>query len=66
MIAPFSRPAVTHWLNPNFALIETVAGTGNGLVDLWEASPIHLDSNAPNTNEIIEILFPGNPLLCCG
>jgi hypothetical protein len=66
MIAPFSRPAVTHWLNPNFALIETVAGTGNGLVDLWEASPICLDSNAPNTDEIIESLFPGNPLLCCG
>jgi hypothetical protein len=54
------------WLNPNFELIEAVAHTGNGLVDLWEASPMRLDSNAPRTDEIIAILFPGNPLLCCG
>ena len=54
------------WLDPNFELIEAVAHTGNGLVDLWKASPICLDSNKPNTDEIIEILFPGNPLLCCG
>jgi hypothetical protein len=54
------------WLDPNFELIEAVAHTGNGLVDLWEASPIRLDSNEPKTDEIIDILFPGNPLLCCG
>jgi hypothetical protein len=54
------------WLDPNFELIEAVAHTGNSLVDLWETSPIRLDSNKPNTDEIIDILFPGNPLLCCG
>jgi hypothetical protein len=53
-------------LDPNFELVETVAHTGNGLVDLWEASPVKLDSNEPNTDEIIDLLFPGNPLLCCG
>jgi hypothetical protein len=53
-------------LGPNFALIEAVAHTGNGLVDLWEASPVRLDSNEPKTDEIIDLLFPGNPLLCCG
>ena len=51
---------------PRFDLIETVAKAGNGLVDLWEASPIRLDSNQPRTDEIINVLFPGNPLLCCG
>lgn len=56
----FHRPA------PNFELIEAVADTGNGLVDLWERSPIRLDTNGPRTDEIIGILFPGNPLLCCG
>ena len=50
----------------NFELIEAVADAGNGLVDLWEASPRRLDSNAPNTDEIMNRLFPGNPLLCCG
>jgi hypothetical protein len=54
------------WLDPNFELIEAVTDTGNGLVDLWEASPLRLDSNQPRTDEIIDVLFPGNPLLCCG
>jgi hypothetical protein len=51
---------------PSFELIRAVANSGNGLVDLWESSPIRLDSNEPSTDEIIDILFPGNPLLCCG
>ena len=53
-------------LGPNFELIEAVAQTGNGLVDLWEASPVRLKSNEPNTDKVINLLFPGNPLLCCG
>ena len=54
------------WLCQNFELIKAVAHTGNGLVDLWEASPVRVDTNKPRTDEIIELLFPGNPLLCCG
>src|SRR5262250_1568402 len=50
----------------NFDLIEAIADLGTGLVDLWEASPIRLDSNEPRTDEIIDVLFPRNPLLCCG
>ena len=57
---------VARWPDPNFELIEAVARRGNGLVDLWEASPVRLDSNQPRTGEIIDSLFPGNPLLCCG
>jgi hypothetical protein len=57
---------VARWPDPNFESIEAVAQRGNGLVDLWEASPVRLDSNKPNTDEIIDILFPGDPLLCCG
>jgi hypothetical protein len=54
------------WLGRDFQLIESVKRTDNGLVDLWEASPVRLDSNKPNTDQIIDVLFPGNPLLCCG
>jgi hypothetical protein len=36
------------------------------LVDLWEASKPRLDDGAVYTEEIIDRLFPGNPLLCCG
>jgi hypothetical protein len=54
------------WPSRNFQLIEAVADAGSGLVDLWETSPVRLDSNEPNTNQIIDFLFPDNPLLCCG
>jgi len=47
-------------------MIEAVAHTGNGLVDLWEASPVRLNSNEPNTDKVIDLVFPGNPLICCG
>jgi hypothetical protein len=53
------------WLDPNFELIEAVLDAGNSLVDLWKASPVRLESNQPNTDEIIDILFPGHLLLCC-
>lgn len=60
-----SAPRLT-WPRTNFEQIEAVAQTEGCLADLWEGSPVRLDSNAPNTDEIIDILFPGNPLLCCG
>jgi hypothetical protein len=65
-LIPLRSTVPERWLSPNFALIGAVARTGNGLVDLWEASPVRLDSNEPNADEIIDLLFPGNPLLCCG
>jgi hypothetical protein len=54
------------WLGRNFEFIKSVTQMGNGLVDLWEASPVRLDSNKPKTDQIIDVLFPSNPLLCCG
>jgi hypothetical protein len=39
---------------------------GGGLCDLWEASRIRIDDNGQHTEEIIDALFPGNPLLCAG
>jgi hypothetical protein len=54
------------WLGRDFELIESVTHTGNSLVDLWEASPVRLDSNKPKTDQIIDVLFPNNQLLCCG
>jgi hypothetical protein len=37
-----------------------------GLVDLWELSPVRLEDNDQHIEDIIDRLFPGNPLLCCG
>jgi hypothetical protein len=43
-----------------------IIAVGIGLYDLWELSPVRFDDDEPHGEEIIDILFPGNPLLCCG
>ena len=45
---------------------EAVIATGLGLVDLWEISPVRFEGNGSHTEELIDRLFPGNPLVCCG
>jgi hypothetical protein len=42
------------------------AADGFGLVDLWEGSPIRFEDNLSHAEEVVDALFPGNPLLCCG
>lgn len=57
-------PAV--WPERDPERIAAVAASGLGLADLWEASPLRLDDDRDLTEHIIDTLFPGNPLLCCG
>ena len=54
------------WPLPNAEQIEAVTAASDvaGLVDLWEASPVRFDE--PATEALVDALFPGNPLLCCG
>ena len=54
------------WPNVNVEQREAVTASGLGLVDLWEASPVRFDGGANHTEEIIDALFPTNPLLCVG
>ncbi len=56
----------SRWPERNPEAIRAICDRGSGLVDLWEASPVRIESNIPLTDEIIDTLFPGNPLLCCG
>lgn len=49
----------------NLEEINKINATGKGLVDLWECSPVRIESNTPQTEFFIDALFPGNPLLCC-
>ncbi len=37
-----------------------------GLADLAECSPVRFRDDGSRTEELIDRLFPGNPLLCCG
>jgi hypothetical protein len=54
------------WPPVNHEQREAIIATGQGLVDLWETSPIRFEDNKPHTEEIVDQLFPANPLLCCG
>ena len=67
---PTGQPAATRcaakWPAINQQQRETIIADGGGLADLWELSRVRLHDNEPRTSEIIDHLFPGNPLLCCG
>jgi hypothetical protein len=62
-------PSITHppaWPKVNAEQRGAVIASGNGLVDLWEISPVRLEDNEPHTEEIFDLIFPGDPLLCVG
>lgn len=59
-------PGYVGWPEPELHSIGRIAREGRGLVDLWEASPFRLETNGARTAEIIDTIFPGNLLLCCG
>jgi len=46
--------------------IDKIIQDGESLIDLWEVSPFRLESDEPLSEMVTDILFPGNPLLCCG
>ena len=54
------------WPSVNQEQREAIIRDGGALVDLWENSPVRFDDNAAHTEALIDALFPGNPLLCCG
>jgi hypothetical protein len=54
------------WPRVNAEQREAVIASGAGLVDLWEASPVRFTDSDSHAEEIIDRLFPGNPLLCIG
>jgi hypothetical protein len=58
--------AFSTWPARDQTLIERIAADGPDLYDLWETSPIRFEDDQPHTEEIIDTLFPGNPLLCVG
>jgi hypothetical protein len=54
------------WPRPDLAKIDRIVSGGPGLCDLWESSPVRFADNGSHAEEVIDILFPGNPLLCVG
>jgi hypothetical protein len=64
--APQSAAKAAAWPLVNEEQREAVIAAGAGLVDMWEISPVRFDDNEPHTEEMIDPLFSGNPLLCAG
>ena len=62
----FTRPTDPKWPTVNVEQRQAIVGDGIGLADLWEASPLRLDPEHRATEWVVDQLFPGNPLLCCG
>jgi hypothetical protein len=54
------------WPQPNVDKIEVVVRNGQSLRDLYDRSPIAVTMGESRTEEFIDALFPGNPLLCVG
>jgi hypothetical protein len=57
---PYSR----RWSDLDRQVRKSVAWWYGGLAELWHQSPLQPDDMA--AEEVLAILFPGDPLLCCG
>src|SRR5258708_4513115 len=54
------------WPERDLEAIDRVVGSGPGLYDLAENSPLRFDDEANHAEEIIDIILPGDPWLCIG
>ena len=62
-----SRPSPTpKWPPRELDQLDTIVRAGPHLCDVWERSPYRYDDSANHAEKIIDIVFPGDALLCCG
>jgi hypothetical protein len=57
-------PPKPAWPEPDGEAIRAIVERGYGLYDLWERSPVRFEDKNSHAEQIIDALFPGNPLLC--
>lgn len=57
---------VSPWPKVNTEWRNAIIQSGGELYDLWENSPVRFEDNTAHTEDLIDRLFPGDPLLCCG
>lgn len=70
-IAPGNEPIIvappaSAWPRPDYGRVYALGREGISLYELWESSPCRFDDDQAHTEEIIDYLFPSNPLLCVG
>ena len=62
-----SSASYKRWPCVDYTLVhKTVVSSPIRLKDLSSISPMDLSTEEPRTEEILDLLFPGNPLLCFG
>jgi hypothetical protein len=61
-----AAPSSIRWPKPNAGQIEAVGQEGAGVLDLWRSWRCRRHVWESHTEEIIDRLFPDNPLLCVG
>lgn len=61
-----AAPREPKWSARDFEAIERIVRDGPGLYDLLENSPLRFEDSETHAEEIIDIIFPGDPLLCVG
>jgi len=61
-----ARPTAHVWPKRNEKLIAEIGRTGRGLLALWGESPLPIVASESQTERFVDLLFPGNPLLCAG
>lgn len=60
------EPQGIHEPAVDYGRIDSIVHAGPGIYDLWEQSPCRFEEDRAHTEEIIDVIFPGNPWLCVG
>jgi hypothetical protein len=62
-----SVPSTPAWPEPDLDLIRKTVSLRFGLSELCRQSPLKFSADDPShTEKVIDAIWPGNPLLCCG
>lgn len=59
-------PRTPRWPRPDERRIAEIAKQGPSLERLTDLSPVKLGGDGARADEVLDLLFPGNPLLCVG
>jgi hypothetical protein len=63
---PVFTPPHPRWLEPDLNAIDAIVRSGAEVCDVLAKSPVRFDDDESHAEEIADVIFPGNPLLCCG
>ncbi len=62
----YGRQTQSRWPSVNSKKIEAIATNGSGLAELKKTSPVEVALAAAKPEYFLNLLFPGNPLICMG